>query len=181
MKKWQYWKMHTRRDFLSSVAAAAAYSALPFDADDWAAVRRQFLMPTDRIYLNVGALGVQPRPVVEAVIDATRRTAESFPPGVKWDEIKAAVASLLDCDAAGLVFPRNTTEAMSFVANGLDWHAGDHIVTTNHEHIGGLSCWQVIAARHDVKLTQVDIGPAPSDGMAVMDALLEAVTPRTRV
>ena len=181
MMKWQYWKMPTRRDFIGSLTAAAAYSALPFDADDWTAVRRQFLMPPGRIYLNVGTLGVQPRSVIDAVDDATRKTAESFPPGVKWDELKATVASLLDCDAAGLVFPRNTTEAMSFIANGLDWHAGDHIVTTNHEHIGGLCCWQLVAARHGLELTQVDLGAAPSDSDEVFDALTRAVSQRTRV
>ena len=149
------------------MSATGASAFLPLSAppgynSDWSQVRKQFLMPADRSYLNVGTLGVQPRPVVDAVIDATRRTAESFPPGVKWQEIQAALGALLDCDAAGLVFPRNTTEAMNFVANGLELAAGDHVVTTNHEHIGGLCCWQLIARRRNVALTQVDITAAPA-------------------
>ena len=174
--------MHTRRDFLGTLSgAAAAYGFLPLNLDEWEAVRKLFLMPRDRIYLNVATLGVQPRQVVDAVIDATQRTAESFPPGVSWDTLKAAVASLLDCDADGLVFPRNTTEAMSFVANGLEWSSTDHIITTNHEHIGGLCCWQMIAARHGAALTQVDLGPSPQDQDQVFDSLIAAVTPETKL
>ena len=143
--------------------------------------RKHFLIPADRIYLNVGTLGAQPRVVVDAVVDGTRRTAESFPPGVNWGEVNAAVAALLDCEPEGLAFPRNTTEAMNFIANGLELAAGDHVITTNHEHIGGLCCWQLIAARRNVKLTQVDITPAPQDPERVFTQLTNAVTPATKV
>jgi isopenicillin-N epimerase len=176
-----------RREFLASLTAAAAASVLPFrDGDaqslqDWVQVRKQFLMRPDRIYLNVGTLGVQPRPVVDAVVAATMRTAESFPAAVKFAELNTAIAALLDCDADGLVYPRNTTEAMNFVANGLDWTAGDHIVTTNHEHIGGLCCWQLVAARHTLQLTQVDIGAAPAVQTAVFNMMTAAVSERTRL
>lgn len=151
------------------------------DHDPWAAVRGHFVIPADRIYLNVGTLGAQPRAVINAVVDATRRTAESFPPGVSWDMLEQATARLLDCDPSGLAFPRNTTEAMNFVANGIDYRAGDHIITTNHEHIGGLSCWQLVAARRELELTQIDIGAAPADPGFVIDRIRGAITERTRV
>ena len=171
---------------MAATAGAAALPTATFELEskpeqDWSELRKQFLMPPDRIYLNVGTLGVQPRAVVDAVIEATRRTAESFPPGVKWDELKATTAALLDCEPEGLAFPRNTTEAMNFVANGLDLNAGDHVLTTNHEHIGGLCCWQLIAARRSVQLSQVDITPAPRDPERVFQQLIKAVTPKTRV
>ncbi|HEX6560314.1 MAG TPA: aminotransferase class V-fold PLP-dependent enzyme [Longimicrobiales bacterium] len=172
-----------RRNFLHTLAAGAVlpHLELPLDKDDWKSVRKQFLIPRDRIYLNVGTLGAQPRPVVDAVMDVTRRTAQSFPPGVKWPEINQKVASLLDCDADGLAFPRNTTEAMNFVANGLDLAAGDHVVTTNHEHIGGLCCWQLVAKRRQVALTQVDLTPAPHDPQQVFQQVTAAVTRHTKV
>jgi isopenicillin-N epimerase len=153
----------------------------PGDQDAWDRVRDLFLIPRDRIYLNVGTLGAQPRAVVNAVIDTTRKVAESFPPGVNWTAIKQGSARLIDCDPEGLVFPRNTTEAMNFVANGLEYRAGDHIVTTNHEHIGGLCCWQLVAARLKLELTQVDLTASPSDPQQVFERIRAAVTPRTRV
>ncbi len=165
----------------------AASTPLLFDAellagqDPWDRVRDLFLIPRNRIYLNVGTLGAQPRSVVHAVEDSTRKVAESFPPGVPWDAIKQKTAALIDCDEAGLVFPRNTTEAMNFIANGLDYREGDHIVTTNHEHIGGLCCWELVAARFKLQLTQVDIGMVPREPQEVFERIRRAITPRTRV
>jgi isopenicillin-N epimerase len=174
----------TRREFLHTVGAGAALTPLLHTAarpDEWSAVRSHFLIPPERSFLNVGTLGAQPAVVVDAVMEATRKTAESTPPGVKWEELKAAFAALLDCDAEGFVFPRNTTEAMNFIANGLELSAGDQIITTNHEHVGGLCCWQLVAKRHNLELTQVDITAAPQDPDAVFDQLTAAVTARTRV
>ena len=173
-----------RRQFMQALAAS---TPLLFDAellagqDPWDRVRDLFLIPRNRIYLNVGTLGAQPRTVVHAVEDATRKVAESLPPGVPWEAIKQKTAALIDCDAAGLVFPRNTTEAMNFIANGLEYRAGDHIVTTNHEHIGGLCCWELVAARFKLQLTQVDIGMVPQEPQEVFERIRRAVTPQTRV
>ena len=150
-----------RRSFLSVLGGASlawprAIEALarelegggdPDDEAFWALVRGQFLIPEDRIYLNNGTLGPSPSVVVDAVVEHTRRTAQTFPPAVRWDDLKTALASLLGGDPEGFVFPRNTTEAMSFIANGFPLAAGDVVVTTDHEHIGGLEPWRAAAAR----------------------------------
>jgi cysteine desulfurase/selenocysteine lyase len=147
----------------------------------WDVVRSAFLIPDDRSYLNVGTLGVQPRVVVDAVIEHTRRVAMSYPPGVEWDALKGEVGALLNGDPAGFVFPRNTTEAMNFVANGLELGARDEVLTTNHEHIGGLCCWQLIAARRQVTLRQLEVAPTPRDAAEIVEVFRRALTPRTRV
>ena len=78
-----------RRSFLHTTAAAAlawprAVAALgrdlraggaPADEAFWDFVRSQFLIPSDRIYLNNGTLGPSPAVVVEAVAEHTRRVA----------------------------------------------------------------------------------------------------------
>jgi isopenicillin-N epimerase len=165
-----------------AAGSAAALPAADGDAEpDWHALRSEFLIPSGRIYLNVGTLGVQPRVVVDAVVEHTRRVAMSLPPGVAWDALKEACGTLLGCDAAGFVFPRNTTEAMNFVANGLELAAGDEVVTTDHEHIGGLCCWELIAARRGVTLTKVTLPAAYDDAGALRDAIVAALGVRTRV
>jgi selenocysteine lyase/cysteine desulfurase len=184
-----------RRDFLHRSAATAGALAWPGGLDDlarklhaapaaagpWDVVRAAFMIPDDRIYLNVGTLGPQPRVVVDAVIEHTRRVAMTLPPAVQWDEIKTRTGALLNGDPAGFVFPRNTTEAMSFVANGLELAAGDEVLTTTHEHIGGLSCWELLAARRGVQLRQLALPvPARSDDQLVR-LFRDAITPRTRV
>ena len=130
----------------------------------WALVRGQFLIPEGRIYLNNGTLGPSPSVVVDAVAEHTRRVAQTFPPGVSWDDLKGALAGFLGGDAAGFVFPRNTTEAMNFVANGIELEAGDDVVSTDHEHIGGIEPWRLVTRRRDASLTIASLPvPALSD------------------
>jgi isopenicillin-N epimerase len=180
--------MPTRRDFLASAGAVpwlARLDSLAADLDTqvqerWERVRAEFSIPRDRVYRNVGTLGAQPRVVVDAVVDHTRRVAESLPPVVEWSALKNEAARLLRCDPAGLVFPRNTTEGMNFVANGLELGPGDEVVTTRHEHIGGLSCWELVARRRGLGLTQVDL-PDPTSPSGAFDAIVRAISPRTRV
>lgn len=183
--------MPNRREFLAAGGAALLWPreiarlssrlAAIREQDRWAEVRKQFTIPEDRIYLNIGTLGPQPKPVFDATVEHMRRVAMSLPPGIDWEKLKSAAASFLNCDDEGLVFPRNTTEGMNFVANGLELHTGDHVITTDHEHIGGLCCWQLIAKRRGVNLTQVALPNPPTDPDAAFDAIARAVTPATRV
>lgn len=153
----------------------------PDDEAFWAQVRARFSIPDDRIYLNNGTLGPSPRVVVDAVVEHTRRVASTYPPGVDWDDLKASMARLVGGDPEGFVFPRNTTEAMSFVANGLEIGAGDEVVTSDHEHIGGLEPWKLVTARNDAILTVASL-PVPAAGAeALLDAVWSAVSARTRV
>src|SRR6266851_7952044 len=84
--------MPDRRGFLSSFAAAAAATTLPLAKiyDDalqsqtalpdaslyakdeeayWTALRKQFLIPEDEVYLNNGTVGSSPLPVLKAIVD----------------------------------------------------------------------------------------------------------------
>lgn len=167
-----------------TVEALARELASGGSSDDeafWAQVRARFSIPEDRIYLNNGTLGPSPRVVVDAVIEHTRRVASTYPPGVDWDDLKSSMADLVGGDPEGFVFPRNTTEAMSFVANGLEMGSGDEVVTTDHEHIGGLEPWKLVTARSGAVLTVAGL-PVPADGPEeLLEALWAAVSPRTRV
>jgi isopenicillin-N epimerase len=178
--------MSSRREFLAATAALAwATRAEQLQKElsvqePWDRVRGEFLIPADRIYLNIGTLGPQPRVVVDAIVEHTRRVAMSLPPALDWNVLRNEIGALLNCDPAGLVFPRNTTEGMNFVANGLELNAADEIITTNHEHVGGLCCWQLVAKRRNLALKQVDLGDAMS-AQTAFDRITQAITPRTRV
>ena len=165
---------------LEALAQELGAGGAPDDEPFWAQVRAGFLIPGDRIYLNNGTLGPSPRVVLEAVDEHARRVAMTYPPGVAWDDLKGALAALLGGAPEGWVFPRNTTEAMSFVANGLELGAGDAILTTDHEHIGGLEPWRLLAARRGVRLDVVSL-PAPAGSAeTLLDAVWSGVRPDTR-
>jgi isopenicillin-N epimerase len=166
---------------VETLARDLAGGGAPDDELFWRLVRSQFLIPDDRIYLNNGTLGPSPRVVVDAVTEHARRVASTFPPGVAWDELKRSVAGLLGGDAEGFVFPRNTTEAMSFVANGIELGPDDDVVSTDHEHIGGLEPWRLVTRRRGASLTIASLPvPAPTSD-ALLEAVWGAVSSRTRV
>jgi len=166
---------------LQALDGVLARGGAPDDEAYWAVVRAQFLIPPDRIYLNNGTLGPSPHVVVDATAEHARRVAATYPPGVHWDDLKQAMAALVGGDPEGFVFPRNTTEAMSFVAGGLELDPEDDVVTTDHEHIGGLEPWRMVSARRGPTLTVARLPvPAPSS-QALLDAVWGAVTPATRV
>lgn len=146
----------------------------------WAVVRSRFLIPDDRIYLNNGTLGPSPRVVVDAVTEHVRRVASTYPPGVDWDDLKASISALVGGDPRGFVFPRNTTEAMNFVANGIELGAGDDVVTTDHEHIGGLEPWKLVTTRRGATLTVAELPVPASDPAELLDAVWGTLSPRTR-
>jgi isopenicillin-N epimerase len=189
----------SRRRFLSTAIAAAAGATvgpawparlraldgaladLRPDQDPWPVIRSAFLIPDDRIYLNVSTLGAQPRVVVDAVNEHTRQVATTYPPRTDWDALKARLGAFVGCEPEGLVFPRNTTEGMNFVANGLELEPGDEILTTDHEHIGGLCPWQLVAARRGLALHQLALPMTPSDPDELVDVFRSAITQRTRV
>ena len=184
-----------RRSFLSLLGGAAliwprtlqAFSeevqegGSPTDEAFWSFVRDQFLIPEDRIYLNNGTLGPSPAVVVDAVAEHTRRVASTFPPGVAWEDLKGSVGEFLGADPAGLVFPRNTTEAMSFIAQGLELGRGDEVLTSDHEHIGGLCPWQLVTARSGARLRTFSLPTPAGSRTQLFDAVLGALSPETRL
>lgn len=153
----------------------------PDDEVFWDFVRKQFLIADNRVYLNNGTLGPSPRIVVDAVTEHTRRVASTFPPGVAWDDLKSSAAALLGGDPDGYVFPRNTTEAMNFVANGIDLEPGDEVVSTDHEHIGGLEPWKLVTARRGASLRIAHLASPTETSEQLLDAVWAEVTPATRV
>jgi len=166
---------------LQALARETERGGDPADEAFWAFVRRQFLIPPDRIYLNNGTLGPSPAVVLEAVAEHARRVAATYPPGVDWEDLKGSVGAFLGTDPEGLVFPRNTTEAMSFVAQGLELGPGDEVVTSDHEHIGGLCPWQLLSRRRGVELRTFSLPVPAASPEELLEVVRAALSPGTRV
>ena len=154
----------------------------------WTRVRRgQFLLPEGRAFLNPGSLGVMPRSVLQAVFESLNRGAEYATDTVqRWgyeslDAERAEMAGFLGCAADELAFTHNCTEAMSFIAAGLDLKPGDEVLTTNQEHGGGISCWRIKAARSGIVLREVDLSVTPHNPRELFERIVSALGPRTRV
>ena len=84
------------------------------------------------------------------------------------DRARAALAGLVGVDPSLVALTASTTDGCNIVVSGLGLGPDDEIVTTSSEHFGMLGALSVSGAR------VVVVDPEP-------DAILAAVTPRTRL
>jgi isopenicillin-N epimerase len=205
--------MLDRREFFRRSAAGAALLGLPlahaeaalgdepptlpakelYSRDPeryWSALRRQWLLASDRINLNCGSVGCTPLPVLRATIDHML-SAETFrEPEYPWfgyEEnkrlrgLRDALAAFLHCKRDELALTRNATEGNNIVCNGLDMKPGEEALLTDQEHPGGRCCWEQKAARFGVKLNYVKLPKPPASTGEIVDRFVKAFTPRTRI
>lgn len=204
--------MVNRRSFLAASAAAAA-GTLPYPvlaaamarppeplpasalyAKDeeayWAQLRRQFLIPSDEVYLNNGTVGSSPWPVLQAVFAAytdTERMAQEDPEDYPiwgygpWNEFRDPLAAFIGCSRDEIALLRNATEANNFIANGVDLKAGDEVLMSDQEHPGGEHPWNLRAKRYGIVIKKVVLPKPVPNAAAVLNLFNDAITPRTRV
>jgi selenocysteine lyase/cysteine desulfurase len=89
---------------------------------------------------------------------------------------RSAAARLVNAQPHQIAFTRNTSEAISIIANGLEWHAGDNIVSAAAEFPANIYPWSRFKGQGVELRLQAD-----SDGLVDTDALLSLVDERTRV
>lgn len=145
--------------------------------------QHEFVLDPDLIHLNHAGVSPWPRRCADAVqafaeAMATQSALANFP---RWLETEqrlrerlARLAGVGSADDVALL--KNTSEALSQVARGLDWRPGDRVVALAEEFVSNLLAWEALAA-DGVELVQV----RPAPGQSPDDALLAACDARTRL
>lgn len=156
----------------------------------WAQVRQQFLIPPDEVYLNNGTIGSSPRPVLQAIFDAYERTErmddrdpEDYPIWGygPWNEFRDPLATFVGATRDEIALVRNSTEANSYIANGLDLRPGDEVLMSDQEHPSGEEPWNLRAKRYGVVVKKFALPKPPQSPAEVLNLVNDAITPRTRV
>ncbi len=138
--------------------------------------RAQFPVLEHSAYLNAGTNGPLARVTVDAVVSQLREDLEHGRSGPDWiervlalrEEARAAVATVIGVDPSHVALTDSTSRGCAIVLTGLGITPEDEVVVTGDEHFG---------------LT----GPVHASGARVVvtaaseDAILAAVTPRTRL
>ena len=138
--------------------------------------RAQFPVLERYAYLNAGTSGPIARATADAVIEQTRLDLEEGRSGTAWfertfalrEDARAALAAVLEVDPLHVALTDSTSRGCAIVLAGLGLGADDEVVITKEEHFGLTAA--VHAAGVRVVLTD-----------ATEEALLAAVTPRTRL
>jgi isopenicillin-N epimerase len=182
-----------RDDGLDRIVAAGRFvegispEEVARDENYWREVQQAFTL--DRTIINLNNGGVCPSPRV--VHDALKRyldISNQSPVYHMWqilepniESVRRRLAQAFGCDPEEMAITRNASEALQIAQLGIDLKPGDEVVTTNQDYGRMLDTWQQRVRRDGIKLTQVSF-PVPPKSMDVLaDALLNAITPATKV
>jgi selenocysteine lyase/cysteine desulfurase len=142
----------------------------------------EFKLADDICYLNHAAVAPWPQRTVEAVqrfADENGRVgSQHYDSWLQTEQqLREQLRQLVNAGSTDeIALLKNTSEALSVVAYGLDWRAGDEIVISDQEFPSNRIVWESLAPL-GVKLIQVDMGRSSSPEQA----LLAALTSRTRL
>jgi len=159
------------------------------DPEKLEAVRSALPALAAGIYLNTGSVGPLPAEAAAAMAeiatwerDVGRAHPDAFDDLLgRMGEARAGVAAVLGTDVGAVALTHSTTDAMNagtLAASG--GRRGGRVVTTRHEHLGGLG---PLFAMRDRGIAEVAIVDAGGDGdddrtLAAFDA---AITPGTHL
>ncbi|WP_020485635.1 aminotransferase class V-fold PLP-dependent enzyme [Methylomonas sp. MK1] len=142
----------------------------------------EFPLIDDLIYLNHAAVAPWPKRTSAAVIQfAEQNSRFGSHYYLDWlkkeNGIRRQLQALLNAPSANdIALVKNTSEALSFVAFGLPWQAGDNIVSSNEEFPSNRLPWQALAER-GVAFREADLHSAQTPE----DALFALVDGNTRL
>ncbi len=148
-----------------------------------ARVREAFPVLKDVVYLNVGTYGIMPAPALadfqsmQADFE-TRGVASNHTWGRKSEETRQRIATLIGATPEEIAFTRNATDGINLVLAGLDWQAGDEVITSDEEHEAMNHPLLYLHQRKGLVVRRVPVSPLAEVMTARLDA---AYTPKTRL
>jgi cysteine desulfurase/selenocysteine lyase len=132
-------------------------------------------------YLNHAAVAPWPRRSADAVARFARDNvclgASEYPQWLATERrLRQRLARMINAPSSGdIALVKNTSEAISLVAFGLDWQVGDQVVISDEEFPSNRIVWQALADQ-GVQVIQVSLA-----GNDPETALLAACTEHTRL
>lgn len=145
-------------------------------------LRALFPITQRAVYLNHAAVSPPPTTTIQAVEAQLRDVHENGSLNfLSWLEVKerarALLAGLLGARPEQVAFVRNTSDALSTVANGLTWKPGDNIVTFSREFPSNIYPWLRLRNAFGVEVRMCE----EHEGRIDLEALEGLVDQKTRI
>lgn len=143
-------------------------------------LKHEFPLDVGLTYVNHAAVGPWPRRTVDAVrafaTENCTRGASRYEAWLRREhELRGQAAALINAKTDDIALVKNTSEALSLVAHGFPWVAGDEVVIPANEFPSNRLPWEALGGRG---VTVVEIALS---AVAPEAALFAACTARTRV
>jgi isopenicillin-N epimerase len=150
------------------------------------ALRQEFLLDPDVVFLNHGSFGATPKPVF-ADYQRWQRELEWQPveflgrrSDALLDDARAKLAAYLGCDRDCLVFVPNATTGVNVVARSLPVEPGDEAVGTDLEYGACERAWEWFLQQRGARYVRAPIPLPLSSPDDIVEAIFAATTPRAR-
>jgi L-cysteine/cystine lyase len=150
-------------------------------------IRQEMPATTAHIYLNTGTFGPLPNCAIQAMQERLQFELTQGRLGASsWDAMfniyqtaRQHVARLLNADTEEIALTDNTGEGLNIITNGFNWHEGDEVITTNHEHISALAPLYHLRERRGIVIRFADLGTVADQ--PARDAIAQQITDKTRL
>ena len=144
--------------------------------------QKEFKLSDELYYLNHA--GVSPWPVRTATavkLFAEENLIQGSSRYIEWLDVEANLRNqaknILNAESTDdIALLKNTSEALSVVAYGLDWRSGDNIVSSNQEFPSNRIVWESLSSK-GVEFRQADLTTSSTPE----DALFSIADNRTRI
>ena len=136
----------------------------------------EFALSEDICYLNHAAVSPWPQRTVEAVCRfAQENGAWGSRHYDRWlsteQALREQLQQLINARSSDeIALLKNTSEALSVVAYGMDWKAGDRIIISNQEFPSNRIVWESLQPL-GVEIIEVDIGNVDMPEAAIIDRI----------
>lgn len=145
-------------------------------------IRALFPITERAVYLNHAAVSPPPTTTIKAIEAQLRDVHENGSLNFRsWlavkEQARALLARLLGARPEQVAFMRNTSDALSTVANGFTWKAGDNIVTFHHEFPSNIYPWLRVRDTLGVEVRMC----AERDGRVDLDGLESLIDHNTKI
>ena len=146
--------------------------------ESWSEIQKQFLPIPNSVYMNNGTMGITPRPVLTALQESFEEVAKAGRYSTDLLTIKERLSPLLGVDTKTIAITKNVTEGINIACWGNDLSAGDEVLMTTHEHVGGCAAWLYRAATQGIKIKTFALGDTAEETFINFK---KALSPQTKI
>jgi isopenicillin-N epimerase len=138
-------------------------------------------------FLNHGSFGACPIAVLEYQqslrLELERQPLQFLAREIelRLDAARSSLAAFLQADPHNLVFVPNATTGINAVLRSYPFQPGDAVLTTNQEYNACRNALDFVAERSGIEIIVADIPYPIDDPQIIVDAVLNAVTPQTKL
>ena len=145
-------------------------------------IRSLFPVTETYIYMNhaaVSPLSTRVRDAMNALNDdVTRNGWANYAEWCQsYEDTRESAASLVNARSHEIAFMRNSSDALSAIANGIDWRQGDNVVTCNVEFPANIYPWMRLCAERGISIRFAE----ERNGRIDAEELVSKIDDRTRV